>query len=123
MSNLKFTGSQFFYYLVRHQGIKIADMKSLHTRSCLPLLQFKTHNLLLQGVSQYEDPVEEYLDQIDELTHKLSVAESKLKSLQTDQKSASVLQNQELLIIISYYSSKFIIYVCFFTTVGCHSNC
>jgi len=38
---------------------------------------------------QYDDPLEEYLDQIDELTHKLSVAENKLKSLQSEKKSAS----------------------------------
>ena len=43
------------------------------------------------GNSQYEDPVDEYLDQIDELTHKLSVAEGKLKSLQSGRKSASCL--------------------------------
>jgi len=38
---------------------------------------------------QYEDPIDEYLDQIDELTHKLSVAEAKLTSLQSSRKSAS----------------------------------
>lgn len=57
----------------------------------------------MQGVTgsgQYEDPVEEYLDQIDELTHKLSVAESKLKSLQSDRKSASNLNCVTLFSII-----------------------
>jgi len=38
---------------------------------------------------QYEDPIDEYLDQIDELTHKLSVAEAKLTSLQSTRKSVS----------------------------------
>jgi len=50
----------------------------------------------LQGASdgggldgQFDDPLEEYLDQIDDLTHKLSVAESKLKSLQSETKSSA----------------------------------
>ena len=43
----------------------------------------------MNGTAQCDDPVEEYLDQIDELTHKLSVAEGKLKSLQSARTSAS----------------------------------
>lgn len=53
---------------------------------------FECLNHLLQGTggsSQYEDPVDEYLDQIDELTHKLSVAEGKLKLLQSGRKSVT----------------------------------
>ena len=54
-------------------------------------------------MSQHEDPIEEYLDQIDELTHKLSVAESKLKSLQSDQKLASNLKYNTWLCCPSFY--------------------
>jgi len=47
---------------------------------------------------QSEDPIEEYLDQIDDLTHKLSVAESKLASLQSGRKSA-----RNFCFVVSYF--------------------